>query len=228
MGLEPACVVVCPTQAILIGDMNDSDSYVAQIVNREPVTVRRPEKETLPKLFYKGAHQATLDPLAARRPEAGLFMWSEQQQDSAHVVSGNPNYNNSSAAALLSYDVAHSIPWDWRVSFYTWTKGIASGVYLVVSLLIFLDLITISNWMWLWATPVISGVFLAITGGLLLWDLEHPERFYLIFTRPQWRSWLVRGAFIIAGYTLVLGLKVVPGMQKRMTKVAQPPALSFE
>ena len=45
----------------------------------KPVNVRRPEKETLPKLFYKGAHQATLDPLAARRPEAGLFMWSEQR-----------------------------------------------------------------------------------------------------------------------------------------------------
>ena len=83
VGLEPACVVVCPTQAILIGDMNDTESYVAQIVNREPVAVRRPEKETLPKLFYKGAHQATLDPLAARRPEGGLFMWSEQQEGSA-------------------------------------------------------------------------------------------------------------------------------------------------
>src|SRR4029079_4398954 len=46
----------------------------------------------------------------------------------------------------------------------------------------------------------------AITGGLLIWDLEHPERFYLIFTRPQWKSWLVKGAFIIAGYTLVLAL----------------------
>jgi Fe-S-cluster-containing dehydrogenase component len=54
VGLEPACVVVCPTQAILIGDMNDQTSYVAQIVNREAVNVRRPEKETLPKLFYKG------------------------------------------------------------------------------------------------------------------------------------------------------------------------------
>jgi formate-dependent nitrite reductase membrane component NrfD len=50
----------------------------------------------------------------------------------------------------------------------------------------------------------VSGVFLGITGGLLVWDLEHPERFHLIFTRPQWRSWLVKGAFIIAGYTLVL------------------------
>ena len=206
VGLEPACVVVCPTQAILIGDLNDTESYVAQIVNREPVAVRRPEKETLPKLFYKGAHQATLDPLAARRPEGGLFMWSEQQEDSGQVVSGNPNYNNSSAAALLSYDVAHAIPWDWRVSLYTWTKGIASGVYLVAALLVLFGFLSVNNSIWLWATPIISGIFLAITGGLLIWDLEHPERFYLIFTRPQWRSWLVKGAFIIAGYTLVLTL----------------------
>lgn len=206
MGLEPACVVVCPTQAILIGDMNDSDSYVAQIINREPVTVRRPEKETLPKLFYKGAHQATLDPLAARRPEAGLFMWSEQQQDSAHVVSGNPNYNNSSAAALLSYDVAHSIPWDWKVSLYTWTKGIAAGAYLIPLLLVLFGFLRPESTIWVWTAPVLAGAFLAATGGLLILDLEHPERFHLIFTRPQWRSWLVKGAFIIAGYTLVLVL----------------------
>ncbi len=206
MGLEPACVVVCPTQAILIGDMNDSNSYLAQIVNQEPVTVRRPEKETLPKLFYKGAHQATLDPLAARRPEAGLFMWSEQQQDSVHVVSGNPNYNNSSAAALLSYDVAHSIPWDWKVSLYTWTKGIAAGVYLIPLLLVLFGFLRPESTIWLWVAPMLAGTFLAVTGGLLILDLEHPERFHLIFTRPQWRSWLVKGAFIIAGYTLVLAL----------------------
>jgi formate-dependent nitrite reductase membrane component NrfD len=133
-------------------------------------------------------------------------MWSEQQESSAHVVSGNPTYNNSSAAALLSYDVAHSIPWDWRVSLYTWTKGIASGVYLVASLLVLFGLLSPNNSIWLWAAPVVSGFFLAVTGGLLLWDLEHPERFYLIFTRPQWRSWLVKGAFIIAGYTLVLAI----------------------
>ncbi len=178
VGLEPACVVVCPTQAILIGDMNDQSSYVAQIVNREAVNVRRPEKETLPKLFYKGAHQATLDPLAARRPEAGLFMWSEQQQSAGQVVSGNPTYSNSSAAALLSYDVAHSIPWDWRVSLYTWTKGIASGVYLVAALLVLLGMLQEDGPIWLWVTPIVSGAFLGITGLLLLWDLEHPARFF--------------------------------------------------
>jgi ferredoxin/formate-dependent nitrite reductase membrane component NrfD len=206
VGLEPACVVVCPTEAILVGDMNDPSSKVAQIVNREAVTVRRPEKETLPKLFYKGAHQATLDPLAARRPGGGLFMWSEQFESRETVVSGSPHFNNSSAAALLSYDVPHAIPWDWRVSLYTWTKGIAAGVYLVALLLVILGLMEADSPVWLWAAPVVSGAFLIITGGLLLWDLEHPERFLLIFTRPQWRSWLVKGAFIIAAYSVVLAL----------------------
>jgi Fe-S-cluster-containing dehydrogenase component/formate-dependent nitrite reductase membrane component NrfD len=204
MGLEPACVVVCPVEAILVGDMHDADSKVARIVNRDPVNVRRPEKETMPKLFYKGAHQATLDPLAARRPEGELFMWSEQRTGRDFVVSGHPDYNNTSAAALLSYDVGHTIPWDWRVSLYTWTKGIAAGAYLVPLLLVLFGLLKVESALWLWVAPVVAGAFLAFTGGLLLWDLEHPERFYLIFTRPQWRSWLVRGAFIIAGYSLVL------------------------
>jgi Fe-S-cluster-containing dehydrogenase component/formate-dependent nitrite reductase membrane component NrfD len=206
MGLEPACVVVCPTEAILVGDINDPDSKVAQIVNREAVNVRRPEKETLPKLFYKGAHQATLDPLAAVRPAGGLFMWSEQKEGTDYVVSGNSQYSNTSAAALLSYDVPHTIPWDWRVSLYTWTKGIATGAYLVPLLMVLFGLIKDNGPIWLWAAPVVSGALLAATGLLLIWDLEHPARFYLIFTRPHWNSWLVRGAFIIAAYSLILAL----------------------
>jgi Fe-S-cluster-containing dehydrogenase component/formate-dependent nitrite reductase membrane component NrfD len=204
VGLEPACVVVCPTEAILVGDLHDTSSRVAELVNRTPVNVRRPEKETRPKLFYRGAHQATLDPLAARRPAGGLFMWSEQKLDEETVNSGNPLFNNTSAAALLSYDVPHSLPWDWRVSLYTWTKSIAAGAYVVAVLLLLLGAMGAASPVWLWAAPVVSGAFLALTGLILIWDLEHPRRFYLIFTRPQWRSWLVRGAFIIAGYTLVL------------------------
>jgi Ni/Fe-hydrogenase subunit HybB-like protein len=122
------------------------------------------------------------------------------------VVSGNPTYNNSSAAALLSYDVAHSIPWDWRVSLYTWTKGIASGVYLVAALLVVFGFLPSESSLWLWVTPFVSGAFLGLTGLLLIWDLEHPARFYMIFTRAQWKSWLVKGAFIIAGYSLVLAI----------------------
>ena len=206
MGLEPACVVVCPTQAILVGDLTDPASAVNQIVNRDAVTVRRPEKETLPKLFYKGADQVTLDPLAARRPDGGLFMWSEQGNVPHQVPSGHPGPWNSSAAAVLSYDVLHLAPWDWRVSFYTWTKSVAAGAYLVPLLLILVGALSGTSSLWTLGAPVVGLSFLAVTGVLLIWDLEHPERFYMIFTRPQWRSWLVRGGVIISGYGIVLVL----------------------
>lgn len=203
-GLEPACVTVCPTGAILVGDLDDPASAVARAVQRDVVAVRRPEKETHPKVFYKGAHQATLDPLAARRPAGGLFMWSEQGDVPHGVRPGHPERTNSSAAALLAYDVPHRAPWDWRVSLYTWTKGIAAGVYLIGLLLVVLGALAVESAAWRWAVPVAGGAFLGATGLVLIADLSHPGRFHLIFTRRHWRSWLVRGAFIIAGYGAVL------------------------
>ena len=203
-GLEPACVTVCPTSAIIVGDLDDPTSAVARIVQRDVVAVRRPEKDTRPKVFYKGAHAATLDPLAARRPAGGLFMWSEQPRVPHAVAAGHPGQGNSSAAALLAYDVAHRAPWDWRVSLYTWTKGIAAGVYLVGLLLLALGALQPADTLWRWVVPITGGAFLGLTGMVLIADLDHPERFHLIFTRHHGQSWLVRGAFIIAGYGAVL------------------------
>lgn len=193
------------------------------------------------KLFDRGAHRATLDPLAARRPPGGLFMWSQQGagghdaprghtpaagggggKAGAQVTSGHPGAANSSAAALLAYDVPHAAPSDWRVSLYTLTKGIAAGVYLVALLLLlapgFATPVPMTRfttpapmtWVVIWCmgVPLLGGLFLVVTGGLI-WDLEHPRRFFLIFRRPQWRSWLVRGGFLIAGYGVVLALHVV-------------------
>ena len=202
VGLEPACVSVCPTEAILVGDLNDPSSKVASIVQREPVVVRRPEKETHPGLFYKGAHQATLDPLAARRPDGGLYAWATQGDpaDPQLVRSGHPSHHNSSAAALLSYDVPHHAPWGWRVSLYTWTKGIAAGAMAVAVVLGYFARLAFSGPLIRYVAPSLSLGFLAVTGVLLIWDLKHPLRFYLIFTRHHWRSWLVRGSFVIAFY----------------------------
>lgn len=206
IGLEPACVVVCPTEALLIGDVNDPASKVAAIVQRQPVNLRRPEKATNPKLFYKGAHQATLDPLAATRPPAGLYMWSEQ---GGGVAGGHPGPRpNSSAAAILSYDIPHKAPWDWRVSLYTWTKSMAAGSYLVALLLVLTGFLDWSAPLFVWEAPILGLVFLALTGVVLITDLEHPERFYFLFTRPQWKSWLVRGAVIILGYGAVLSAQL--------------------
>jgi Fe-S-cluster-containing dehydrogenase component len=218
VGLEPACVTVCPTEAILVGDLNDPESKVAKIVKREAVTVRRPEKGTRPGMFYKGAHQATLDPLAARRPDGGLFAWATQggdhdhgrhdngPYDSGHVTSGHPGRPSSSAEALLCYDIPHHAPWGWRVSLYTWTKGIAAGALLVPLILILAGRLPWTSPLARWAAPALALAFLGITGILLIWDLRHPRRFYLIFTRRHWRSWLVRGSFIIGGYGGAAGL----------------------
>jgi Fe-S-cluster-containing dehydrogenase component/formate-dependent nitrite reductase membrane component NrfD len=213
IGLEPACVVVCPTEAIKVGDLDDPTSAVGRIVGREPVTVRRPEKATRPKLFYRGAHQSTLDPLAARRPPGGLFMWSEQGGGPGLVTSGSPGGSGtSSAAAVLAYDVPHRMPWDWRVSLYTWTKGIAAGAWLVAVALVLAGTLDWSDTLVARAAPGLAAAFLAATGGLLIADLEHPERFWLILARPQWRSWLVRGGFLLSGYAAVLGLHLLAGV----------------
>jgi formate-dependent nitrite reductase membrane component NrfD len=194
-------VTVCPTEAILVGDLNDPASAVARIVEREPVQVRRPEKETRPGVFYKGAHQATLDPLAARRPEGDVFAWATQGAPGPQrVVSGHPGRPSSSAAALLSYDVPHEAPWGWRVSLYTWAKSIAAGSFGVAALLAITGVLSWGNAAIRWAAPLLALAFLGVTGVLLIWDLKHPLRFYLIFIRHQWRSWLVRGSFIIGGY----------------------------
>src|SRR6266496_3599864 len=209
-GLEPACVVVCPTQAILVGQ--DGDSPAASIAAREPVAVRRPEKGTRPKLFYRGATQATLDPLAARRPAGDTFAWREIQRGRGRVVSGNPGGGNSSAAALLSYDIGHRAPWDWRVSCYTWAKGVAAGAYLVAVLGTLAGYLSWHSVLTVWAAPLIAAAFLAVTAGLLIGDLEHPKRFIYILTRPQWRSWLVRGGVILAGYAAVLGVHLLAGV----------------
>jgi formate-dependent nitrite reductase membrane component NrfD len=203
-----------------VGDLADSTSMVSRLVHREPVSVRRPEKETHPKLFYRGAHQTTLDPLAAAQPPGGLFLWSEQISGNGRVVSGSPDEArgsgagsaNSSAAALLAYDVAHAIPWDWRVSLYTLTKGIASGSYLVALLLALVGGLAWGSTVWLRTAPILALVFLGITGALLIWDLEHPERFYMIFTRPHWKSWLVRGGFVITGFGAVLTGHLLAGL----------------
>jgi Fe-S-cluster-containing dehydrogenase component/formate-dependent nitrite reductase membrane component NrfD len=212
VGLEPACVVVCPTGAIMVGDADDPNSGVAEIINRTPVAVRRPEKGTRPKLFYRGATQATLDPLAASAPEGDTYAWAEKPRGVHLVDPGNPDGRNSSAAAILSYDVAHTAPWDWRVSLYTWTKGVGAGAYLVALLLLMTGHLAGTDPLWVWTAPILSAVFLAITAAILIWDLEHPERFIYILTRPQWRSWLVRGGIILSAYAGVLGLHVLAGL----------------
>ena len=63
--LLPACVSVCPTECRIFGDLDDPTSEVAQIVQREAISVRKPEKGTSPKVFYLGADDS-VDPAGDR------------------------------------------------------------------------------------------------------------------------------------------------------------------
>jgi len=218
--LEPACVIVCPTEALIVGDLNDPYSEISQLMAREKTDVRKPEKGTQPKVAYIEASQYTLVPGLAATPVGHAYA----QQSAEYPVGQEPNLlkqllaesgmassglkgkipGGSAAAAILCYDVPHKAPWDWRVSAYTWTKSISAGAYLVGATFALLGL-PISNTLAL-AANLLAILFLIVTGGLLVGDLKHPKRFLNVLLRPQWKSWLAKGAFIITGYGAVLGL----------------------
>ena len=73
--LLPACVSVCPTECRIFGDLDDPSSAVAQIAAREATSVRKPEKGTIPKVFYIDATAAAMQPEIATRP----FVYKEGQ-----------------------------------------------------------------------------------------------------------------------------------------------------
>ena len=49
------------------------------------------------------------------------------------------------------------------------------------------------------APPAASLLMTLLTTALLVGDLDRPERFWKILARPQWRSWLTRGALVLIG-----------------------------
>jgi hypothetical protein len=52
-------------------------------------------------------------------------------------------------------------------------------------------------------------VFMGLTGGLLVKDIDRPDRFLYVLLRPQWKSWLVRGAYIITVFGALVSLKLL-------------------
>ena len=192
-GLLPACVVVCPEEALLFGDLDDPTSKVRRAIGEHATAVRRPEQGTRPQAYYVGAHPATLDPLAARHD--GSYMWSERGAHDHRELVPLTRRAAVQAPARVAYDVPRQRAWGWPVSSYIWTKGIAAGLGALAATWHVAGLPGAG-----FAAPILALVFLGITGALLVGDLKRPERFWTILTRPQWKSWLARGAFIISAY----------------------------
>ena len=105
----------------------------------------------------------------------------------------------------VSYNAQHKVPWHWPVPAYLVTKGIGSGIFMLLALGWGLKLFPFDG-----LTALVGGflslLFIGLTTGFLVLDLEKPERFLYILLRPQWRSWLARGAVILIGLSTITGL----------------------
>ncbi len=190
--LQPACVIVCPTECRIFGDLDDPDSEVARIVRNEAVGVRKPEKRTGPNVFYVGADDSVLRPEASVRP----LYYKEGEVHLRPLGAPAPD-DNHPGDARVDYDVPHEKPWGTDMVLYLFMKAISTGVMLVAALL------------WLtgtggplvkYAAPVISIVFIGLTAVVLIADLKRPERFLYILTKSNWRSWMVWGAWFLTAH----------------------------
>lgn len=200
LGLQPACEVVCPTQAILSGDLDDPDSPVSRTVATRKVSLRKPHKGTHPKLFYVGVEEDAIQP--GMTETAATHFWADKHPgEDLLALSPSRRGNPPPGSAREVYDAPHPQPWGSKIAAYLWTKSIGSGVLLVAALLMLLGrspegplLNTVS--------PLLALAFTGLTTALLVFDLKRPDRFYYLLTKPNLRSWLVLGGYILMAYSL--------------------------
>src|SRR5579885_391577 len=233
LGMEPACVVVCPERAIIAGDLHNPESEIARIVAREPVRVRKPEQGTGPNVYYLGADEAAINPEAALEELPHMSMWSTMlnphhaEQDDNAALAGerslrgprtlNPlksyqpldHESRQSAGARVVYDVPkNGAPWGWKVSTYLGTKSLGAGAMLAAVLALALPgvqnlRLPVVNTLLGIAAPVIGGAFIAITLVLLVADLKRPDRALFLVTKANPTSWLVWGGYILGIFGLI-------------------------
>ncbi len=233
VGLEPACVNVCPTEAIISGDLDQKGSKIANLISRQQVTTRKPEKGTRPKLFYVEGDDVSLKPLETEQSSKSL--WSSQSggvghfsgKENSYSIGFEPYKNNnigkSSVQKLISsksglsggsrptkrvYDSpSKGILWGWEVAGYILTKALSAGIVGLPLLLNEFGLINLTS-QTIWIASLLSLFFLGATGILLIMDLDKPTRFIYVLFRPHWKSWLVKGGYTISvfgGLVTVLG-----------------------
>jgi len=223
MGLAPACAVVCPTEAIIPGDFHDPESRVSKLKAAGDLTVRKPEAGTKPNVYYREVTAAGIEPLNTNA--FGGYLWANRHPSANLAVEAFDRQNESELSkpqARTTYDVDHAPMWGEKVSGYLFTKSISAGVFLAALLLMVRTGRYELNGFLATAVPALGTIFLAITTLLLVTDLKRPERFLYILQRPNWKSWLVKGSYILMAYGAFLGLWLVLGL----AGVAPPAAFS--
>jgi len=176
-GLAPACVSVCPEQAIKVVDLDDPE--IRRELGERKATVRKPERGTKPQTYYLGADPLALDPLGV-----------DGTRTLSHAEVPDPMPAPGSAEARAVYDVPRPRLWGWRIAAYLTTKAVAAGALLAAAL-------GLGDARALGATSLAA---LGATLVLLVADLHKPSRFLFLFTKGNPRSWLVRGAYVLVAH----------------------------
>jgi len=229
VGIEPACVVVCPEQSIVAGDLDDPKTKIARMVAAGDLQQRAAERGTRPNLWYKGAQQANIESLAASRSDDGGIWRDPVGIDRSWLsvdLTTNPDGDRTgtthsasielddSGAPRVVYENDFPAPWGWRVSSYILTKAISAGIAMAAATALLFGAATESMWMRL-AAPLVGGLFLLLTGLLLITDLKRPERFYYLLTKGNPTSWLVRGTWILTAQAFMFGVWFLAGLAGR-------------
>ena len=199
LGLEPACVVVCPEEAIVAGDVADATSEIATLIREQPVQQRRLEKGTRPRAWYVDALPEALEPGAAA--ERDTWLWAQRRRVPAVAPGFEPPPD---LWTTLNADAR--VEWGWHIWTYLLTKNLAAGAMLLAP---FLPLLGVRSGVW---PEAVALLFLAATGFLLVHDLGRPERFLKILLHPNPRSWLVKGTWILLGFGLLTAASLGAGM----------------
>jgi Fe-S-cluster-containing dehydrogenase component/formate-dependent nitrite reductase membrane component NrfD len=194
--LEPACVTVCPVGAIIPGDLHDPESRIARMAREHDTTVRRPEQGTEPNVYYLGVEPIALEPGAALKPDA--YLWSERLGVRPEPWPDDLPLVPDTRTVL---DVDHKVEWGGAVAGYLVVKGIAAGMAILAP---FVSMLGLRGFAADYLPEIVALIFTAITTFLLVEDLHRPRKFLTLLTRPNWRSWLVKGAVLLIAFSAVL------------------------
>ena len=222
-GLEPACVVVCPTESIWIGDLDDPTSAISQFVAANDTQVRAPEQGTGPNVHYVGASPSVLQPLAA--PVDDTYIWA--QPDSLRTAIKSDLTVDPETQARTTLNTAHPRPWGWMVTTYLWTKGVAAGVMMLAGLVALFG--GAGGTLGDVVAPVLAMAGLLATALLLILDLKRPERFWMLLLKPNPTSWLFKGGLVLsvaAGLSFLWFVFGLVDNQSAIRALAGPAALA--
>ena len=148
------------------------------------------------------------------------YLWAQRPAEEVDLVRlvaavQAPGPDGDGTLSRPVYDVPHlPRPWGARVSGYLWTKAIAAGALMVAAAAALVGP-GVTGSLAAMAAPIIALIFLMVTTVLLIADLKRPDRFHYLLLKPNPRSWLVWGAWILMAYGSLATLWFLAGLTGR-------------